>query len=197
MPSMPSRYLRTATAAVLGCAASTLALVGAPAAQAAGGHHWPGQIGVPALATSASCSQAYLPLPDPSCTPGAVNPDVTQDNIDSTICVPGWTTTVRPPTSYTNRLKAQQIVAYGYADTSMSDYEEDHFIPLELGGSPTSPLNLWPEPHYNVNGGTSYGKDGVENKLKNAVCAGEVQLADAQNAIATDWTTAVSTLGLG
>ncbi|PYC84752.1 hypothetical protein C7C46_07125 [Streptomyces tateyamensis] len=150
----------------------------------------------PALAT-ASCSQAYLPLPDPSCTPGALNSDVTQDTIYSTICVSGWTATVRPSTTYTNRLKAQGIVDYGYADTSMSDYEEDHFIPLELGGSPTSPLNLWPEPHYTTNGsGTSSTKDGVENKLKKAVCAGTVSLSDAQDAIATDWRTAVASLGL-
>jgi hypothetical protein len=36
-------------------------------------------------AQSATCSQAYLPLPDPSCTPGAYNADVTQSTIDSTI----------------------------------------------------------------------------------------------------------------
>jgi hypothetical protein len=151
-----------------------------------------------AHADSATCSQAYLPLPDPSCTPGALNPDVTQDTIDSTICVSGWTSTIRPSTSYTNKLKAAGIIAYGYSDTSMSDYEEDHFVPLELGGSPTSPDNLWPEPHYDTDssGLTSYSKDSVENKLKTAVCNGTVTLADAQNAIMTDWTTALSSLGL-
>ena len=147
---------------------------------------------------AATCSQDYLPLPDPNCTPGVLNPDVTQDTIDSTICVSGWTATVRPPSSYTTALKKQQIVEYGYSDTNLSDYEEDHFIPLELGGAPRDPQNLWPEPHYVTNGsGTSYTKDGVENKLKTAVCNGTVQLADAQNAIATDWTTALQTLGLG
>src|SRR4051794_32216428 len=61
---------------------------------------------------AATCSRAYLPLPDPACTPGATNPDVTQGTIDATICVSGWTSTVRPPTSYTNPLKVRQIVAY-------------------------------------------------------------------------------------
>ncbi|WP_327065442.1 hypothetical protein [Kitasatospora sp. NBC_01302] len=197
MRSSKLQCLRAFLAVTLGSATGALALVGATGAQAAPGHQWPGHTGPTVAAAAASCSQAYLPLPDPSCTPGAVNPDVTQDTIDSTICVSGWTATVRPPTSYTNRLKAQQIVAYGYADTTMSDYEEDHFIPLELGGSPTSPLNLWPEPHATVDGGSSYGKDGVETKLKNAVCAGKAGLTAAQNAIATDWTTALSTLGLG
>ncbi|MFE1314755.1 hypothetical protein [Streptomyces sp. NPDC058755] len=146
-------------------------------------------------AHAASCSQAYLPLPDPVCTPGDLNPDVTQDTIDSTICVSGWTATVRPSTSYTNALKKKQIAEYGYSDTSLSDYEEDHFVPLELGGAPKSEENLWPEPH--SGDATSSQKDSVENKLKKAVCAGEVSLDDAQNAIMTDWTTALSSLGLG
>ncbi|WP_075736897.1 hypothetical protein [Streptomyces acidiscabies] len=141
-----------------------------------------------------SCSQSYLPLPDPSCQPGALNPDVTQDTIGSTICVSGWTATVRPSSSYTTALKKQQIVEYGYSDTSTADYEEDHFIPLELGGAPKDPENLWPEPEYGDK--TAGNKDTVENKLKKAVCAGQVNLTDAQNAIASDWTTALSDLGL-
>lgn len=145
-------------------------------------------------AHAASCSQGDLPLPDPACTPGALNPDVTQDTIGSTICVSGWTATVRPPSSYTTALKKKQIVEYGYSDTNLSDYEEDHFVPLELGGAPRSEENLWPEPHAGSEG--SADKDTVENKLKKAVCAGEVNLTDAQDAIMTDWTTALSSLGL-
>jgi len=145
-------------------------------------------------AYAATCSQDYLPLPDPSCQPGDLNPDVTQDTIDSTICVSGWTATVRPSSSYTTALKKMQIVEYGYTDTSTSDYEEDHFVPLELGGSPKSELNLWPEPEYGTK--TAANKDTVENKLKRAVCAGTVTLTDAQDAIMSDWTTALSDLGL-
>ena len=153
--------------------------------------------GTPAHADSVTCSTSYLPLPDPNCTPGVLNPDVTQDTIDSTICVSGWTSTIRPPTSYTNPLKVQQIAEYGYSDTSTASYEEDHFVPLELGGNPTDPGNLWPEPRYDDGSGyTSYNKDSVENALKKAVCNGTVTLADAQNAIMTNWTTALSSLGL-
>ena len=141
-----------------------------------------------------SCSQAYLPLPDASCQPGAYNPDVTQSTIGSTICVSGWTSTVRPPTSYTNPLKVQQIAQYGYADTSTADYEEDHLVPLELGGAPRDPRNLWPEPRYGNE--TAGNKDTVENRLKTAVCAHKVTLAAARSAIATDWTTALAKLGL-
>jgi hypothetical protein len=108
--------------------------------------------------------------------------------------VSGWTATVRPPTSYTNALKKQGISDYGYSDTSMADYEEDHLVPLELGGAPRDPRNLWPEPHAGAK--NAYSKDSVENKLKTAVCAGQVTLSAARNAIATNWTTALSVVGL-
>jgi hypothetical protein len=139
-----------------------------------------------------TCSRSYLPLPDPSCQPGATYSGVTQSNIGSTICVSGWTKTVRPSTSYTNPLKVKQIAQYGYSDTNKSDYEEDHLIALELGGNPTSALNLWPEPHAATNGYTSAKKDAVENKLKKLVCAGTITLAAARSAIATNWTTALA-----
>ncbi|MFF2808267.1 hypothetical protein ACFVT2_14065 [Streptomyces sp. NPDC058000] len=146
-------------------------------------------------AHAATCSQSRLPLPDQVCTPGAFNPDVTQSTIDSTICVPGWTKTVRPPVSYTTPLKIKQIGQYGYSDTNTADYEEDHLVPLELGGAPRDPKNLWPEPRYGDQPAAS--KDSVENKLKTAVCNGDVALDDARNAIATDWTTALSKVGIG
>ncbi|NBH07611.1 hypothetical protein [Amycolatopsis sp. SID8362] len=156
-----------------------------------------GLAGAPAHAatTTETCSQADLPLPDPACTPGAKNPDVTQSTIDSTICVSGWTATIRPSTTYTNGLKKQGIIDYGYSDTSMSDYEEDHFLPLELGGAPKDPLNLWPEPHSGDE--NAYTKDSVENAVKKAVCAGQVTLSAAQNAMLDNWTTAESVLGIG
>jgi hypothetical protein len=148
-----------------------------------------------AVAQAATCSQSYLPLPDPGCTPGSYNPSVTQSTINSTICVSGWTATVRPPTSYTNPLKVQGIADYGYSDTSVADYEEDHLVPLELGGAPRDPGNLWPEPHYGTK--TSSTKDGVETRLKNAVCAGTITLSAARTAIRANWTTALQVTGIG
>src|SRR5215813_12092648 len=105
-------------------------------------------------------------LPDPTCQPGATNPGVTQSTIGQTICVSGWTATVRPPTSYTNPLKVQQIAQYSYSDTNTADYEEDHLIPLELGGAPRDTRNLWPEPRNGPSGTTAGSKDSVENRLK-------------------------------
>jgi hypothetical protein len=120
-------------------------------------------------------------LPDARCTPGAVHPVVTQATIHRTICVAGWTSKVRPSTTYTNRLKQQQMYLYGDRG-AMSGYEEDHLIPLELGGSPTDAKNLWPEP-----GRIPNPKDAVENAAKSAVCGGHISLAAAQRAMATNW----------
>jgi hypothetical protein len=149
----------------------------------------------PGTALASTCSRSYLPLPDPSCTPGSYNPTVTQSTIHSTICVSGWTSTVRPPTSYTNPLKTQGIIDYGYSDKNLSDYEEDHLVPLELGGAPRDPGNLWPEPRSGTS--TASTKDGVETKLKNAVCNGRITLSAARSAIRTDWTTALQVTGIG
>lgn len=116
--------------------------------------------------------------PDYSPPPGALNPAVTQATIGTTICLPGWTRTVRPPTSYTTPLKAKQIAERNLPGTA-ADYEEDHFIPLELGGAPKDPLNLWPEPQTGPHA-SSGAKDRTENALKAKVCAGTMTLADAR-----------------
>ena len=107
-------------------------------------------------------------------TPGVVNPDVTQANVKSTICKHGWTRTIRPPTDYTNALKAKQMREYGVGG-SMSHYQEDHLISLELGGHPTDPRNLWPEPYPRAR-----NVDTIENELNEKVCSGELTLDEAQ-----------------
>ena len=107
-------------------------------------------------------------------TPGVLNPEVTQANIHATICVKGWTSTIRPPTSYTNELKRRQMREYGVSG-SLSDYQEDHLISLSLGGHPTDPRNLWPEPNPRA-----LHVDEIERDLHEQVCAGELTLAEAQ-----------------
>ena len=106
--------------------------------------------------------------------PGVLNPDVTQATIGSTICVHGWTSTVRPPVDYTNELKVRQMRAYGETGDP-SDYQEDHLISLELGGVPTDPRNLWPEPYPRAG-----DVDRIENELNGEVCGGTLTLAEAQ-----------------
>jgi hypothetical protein len=118
--------------------------------------------------------RAHSILADPVRTPGVLNPDVTQANIRATICKRGWTDTIRPPTSYTNALKAKQIRQYRETG-SLSDYQEDHLISLELGGNPTDPRNLWPEPYPRA-----ADVDKIENELNAEVCSGQLTLAEAQ-----------------
>ncbi|MEU2874528.1 hypothetical protein ABZ769_35985 [Streptomyces olivoreticuli] len=81
----------------------------------------------------------------------------------------------------------------------MNDAEYDHLVSLELGGDPNDPRNLWvepPPPGHKPGGGPNNPKNQVENKLHTAVCSGKTKLADAQQAIATDWTSALAKLGL-
>ncbi len=111
---------------------------------------------------------------DPSRTPGVLNPDVTQATIRSTICTHGWTATIRPPVEYTNALKRTQMRAYGETGPA-SAYQEDHLISLELGGDPTDPRNLWPEPYPRA-----ADVDRIENELNAAVCSDRLSLQDAQ-----------------
>ena len=111
---------------------------------------------------------------DPRRTPGALNPAVVPATIRDTICKRGWTKTIRPPTSYTNELKLEQMRAYRRTGGPHA-YQEDHLISLELGGHPTDRRNLWPEPLPHA-----YEVDQVENELNDRVCSGKLTLADAQ-----------------
>ena len=151
-----------------------------PTRTAAGTH-------TPAVPTAAPGDAAFLP--NPATQPGAINTDVTQDNIQTTICVSGYTAKIRPPVSYTDTLKKKQIVEYGYSDTLLADYEEDHLIALEDGGHPTDPKNLWPQPRHS-NPWNAPFKDTLENVLHGMVCANQLSLATARTALATNWVAA-------
>ena len=122
------------------------------------------------------CGRRSAPavLASPTRTPGVLNAEVTQATIGATICTHGWTATVRPPTSYTSGLKLRQMAEYGEAG-SPTAYQEDHLISLELGGDPTDPRNLWPEPYPRAS-----QVDRIENELNAQVCAGSLSLAEAQ-----------------
>lgn len=122
-------------------------------------------------------------LPDPTTTPGAINASITT----AMLCAKGYRTgTVRPDADYTERLKAEQLLSSDdYTDHNRRHYEEDHLVPLELGGHPSDPKNLWPE-YWNGRCG-AHIKDKLETALHVLVCAGNIGLAEAQGEIATDW----------
>jgi hypothetical protein len=127
-------------------------------------------------------------LPDPSCTPGAVDPAVTQASIASTICRPGYTDSVRPPESATEAFK-WNVAEPAYGQQNVTG-ELDHLVPLELGGA-NDARNLWVEA-----GQIPNPKDAVENALNQAVCNGQITLRAAQREIAANWIAAAATLGI-
>ncbi len=134
-------------------------------------------------------------LPDRRCTPGALNPAVTQARIGTTICRSGWTSTVRPPSSVTEREKRASMLAYGDG-SRLSGFEYDHLVPLELGGAVNDARNLWPEPDYPTRAGFYLNpKDRLERILNRRVCGGLMSLAQAQRLIAGDWVAAYRSYG--
>lgn len=133
--------------------------------------HW---LAFMALLLLAGCSQTQAPASVTSQAQpliGRLNPDVTQSTVHATICVKGWTAKVRPSQSYTSKLKRQQLPV----GARMRDYEEDHLMPLELGGAPKDVNNLRPVPIKRAQ-----ADDVWETRLRKAVCDGSMTLAAAR-----------------
>ena len=128
------------------------------------------------------------PVSDPD--PGSwrtYNPAVTQDTIQQTTCIKGWTNTVRPPVYITSIIKKRLLEAQGMTWDDAREFELDHVIPLYLGGEPgdlehTSnfQLQLWPE---------ARRKDRVEAVAGTCVCIGKVTLDEARRDL-EDWESA-------
>lgn len=115
----------------------------------------------------------------------ALNPDVTANTLQQTICVPGYTKDVRPSSSYTNGIKRKLMREAGIPAAAAPQYELDHIVPLALGGHPRNLDNLQLQP-WNGNDG-AHKKDRLEVKLQCLVCAGRLDLSTAQKAIYQDW----------
>ena len=128
--------------------------------------------------TTINSSNFSLMYPDPTLTPG----DVLTTNVTE-ICTVGYTSQVRNVSEKTKILVFQRY-GLNYSIVNHSNYEVDHFISLELGGS-NEIINLFPEPYLPKPGARE--KDVVENYLHRQVCAGNMTLAQAQKAIVEDW----------
>ena len=115
----------------------------------------------------------------------ALNPNVTELSLAKTVCVVGYTATIRPATSYSNGVKAKLLQEAGLDASHMDDYELDHIVPLGVGGHPRKLSNLVLQPWRGPNSATK--KDGLERRLQHMVCDGQIALADAQFCIAEDW----------
>ncbi len=80
---------------------------------------------------------------------------------------------------------------YGIKTHRTGEYEVDHLVSLELGGS-NDIANLWPEAANPRPG--FHEKDQVENYLHDQVCSGAVPLDQAQYQIATNWLQVYNTM---
>jgi hypothetical protein len=116
-------------------------------------------------------------LQDTECTPGDVLPNVTKTEI----CKSGYASATR---NVTEEEKNAVYAEYGIRSRTAGEYEVDHLVSLELGGS-NDISNLWPEAAAPTPG--FHQKDKVENYMHDQVCSGAISLADAQQKIATDW----------
>ena len=119
-------------------------------------------------------------LPDPKLSPGDV---LTSD--PKIVCVSGYTKTVR---NVPQALKEQVYREYGITHRESGEYEIDHIISLELGGS-NSIRNLYPE-SFQTQPLNAHVKDQLENRLHDLACSGKITLQEAQQAISSNWTAA-------
>ncbi len=135
---------------------------------------------LPALMVGFFACSAYAESPvqpDPAKTPGDV---MTTDA--KVICVPGYSKSVR---NVPQAIKEQAYRSYGITSRQPGEYEIDHLISLELGGS-NSIRNLWPE-SFITQPLNAHVKDTLENKLHELVCAGQLPLEQAQKEISENW----------
>lgn len=116
------------------------------------------------------------------------NPDVSQETIAATICnrvkVHGknYVRAARPSTSYTNGIKLKLMLDQDIDVTRAGEFELDHKLPIELGGHPRNPANLWLQAWDGA-----HAKDKLENRLHRMVCAGKIPIDAAQACIWDDW----------
>jgi len=129
---------------------------------------------------TAGVYRATKPVPDPLLTPGFARP-VSKSEVctarysDDTRVVPG---SVRRRVFQEYRLSGRQL----------EGYELDYLISPQLGGTDDI-RNLWPEPEAAA-GWNMRVKDALEDRLRQLVCQGTINLSTAQRDLATDWISA-------
>jgi hypothetical protein len=132
-----------------------------------------------------------LPIPDPNCNPGAINPTISLEILETK----GFTTDCIRDKATSAGQKEQTYAWYGLKKPRNNSgqsqtCELDHIIPLVLGGSDHLD-NLWPQcgpQRVSLNRRFFKQKDLVEVFLSRQVKAGKMDLAEAQRGIAEDWT---------
>jgi hypothetical protein len=144
-------------------------------------------VGISKAIHSPLFSANHVALLPPSETPGAIDPAISQANIDDTICLPGYARSARPSYAITGPLKRRMMDAQ-HPGEAMADYELDHLIPISIGGAPLDKRDLWLQPRQGqANAGD---KNVLAYVLWRLVCTHQVPLQTAQHDISHDWTRA-------
>jgi len=130
----------------------------------------------------AQASTGTQPQPTPIRPDSTMTPGAALDVTDVDVCTPGYSSRIRHVTAETKRAIYAE---YGITEHAPGDYEVDHLISLELGGS-NARENLWPQ-SYRTLPWNAHVKDALENRLHRLVCAHRIALKVAQDAIAMDW----------
>jgi hypothetical protein len=155
-----------------------------------------------AVALLAASSPGSFALPDARLTPGAVGPNDTTPVSAAQACARGYARAARHPYDPEwRRYRTAIFREYGIPHDQWHNFTVEHLEPIELAGRPFGVINgrdgrptwdlrnVWPEPK-----SQAPQKDAVENALHSAVCDRggfhgiHLTLADAQRAIARDWT---------
>lgn len=82
-------------------------------------------------------------------------------------------------------LRERVFQAYGITRRDPAKYEVDYLITPALGGADDI-RNLWPQPYMSTVWNARV-KDELEDRLRDLVCGGQLDLAEAQRDISTDW----------
>jgi hypothetical protein len=153
--------------------------------------------GISSVVPNISPTASYNPCIKDNFVYCALNPNVRGNTIDDmdgnlriTVCKPGWTSTIRPPVSWTDGLKLQLLRQRGLDSENAKDYELDHRMPLELGGAPGSADVglLWENVNLSLESPASPNpKDSDESKLHREVCAKRLTLIQAQQELVDTW----------
>lgn len=143
--------------------------------------HWPRiAVALPTLTFAAAVAFGAPPA-------SALNPAVTQDDLNATICTPGFAKRIRPPVVFTSQMKRDLLREAGLPKLAASQYQLDHVVPIEVGGAPRARDNLALQPL-----AAAKRKDQLEHALHRDVCGGRVSLADAQTRL---WEWSATTMG--
>lgn len=118
---------------------------------------------------------------------GAFDSHVTQENIHTTICVPGYSASVRPSRQWSAAAKTRLLKQAGIPKAQRGHFQLDHVVPLEVGGCPACPENLMLQPLNGLYGAKE--KDKIENRMHREVCSGKRTLETAQACFIEDWRT--------